>query len=145
MRTRILSVQGRWALAIVTATLFYTGIWRDPFVQLSIELTKNPMFLTGFFGSVDLPSTATPAEILPRYLRYVSSDKGPFTPFRIERIGRVFVLPSSGGPGALYSAALINSRGGEGIVIFRHFSGKSDPLNPKTTEWWWAKIYDLSL
>jgi len=103
------------------------------------------MFLTGFFGSVDLPSTAKPDEILPGYLRYVSSNKGPFYPFQIKRVGRVFVLPSQGGMGALYSAALIDSPGGQGIVLFRHVSGEPDVMNPKITEWWLVKIYDMPL
>jgi hypothetical protein len=126
---------------MTTAALFYFGIWRDPFVQLSIELTRNPMFLTGFFGTVELPSTATPAEILPRYLRYVASKKGPYFPFEIERIGRVYV--PEGLWGNLYSAALIDSPGGQGIVIFRHVRGQADVVNPKITEWWWAKIYPV--
>ncbi len=101
------------------------------------------MFLTGLYGSVDLPSTATPAEILPGYLRYVSSNKGPYYPFQIKRVGRVFVLEGLGGE--LYSAALIESPGGQGIVILRHVSGKPDVSNPKATEWWWAKIYAVPL
>jgi hypothetical protein len=139
-RRPILGLRGRWALGIAVVFLFYIFVWRDPMFQLALALSRNPMWLTGFFGSSDAPLTANAEEILKPYLHNVSSNQGGYHPFLIRRVSRLYVFGSG-----FYSAALIDSPGGEAIVLFRHVSGEPDILHPKITEWWWTKLYSLPL
>jgi hypothetical protein len=103
----------------------------DPIDKLVTNLSASPLWINGFCHYLDLPSSASPEDVVA----------GALQSYRLQDYTvvatREVVIAGGLAPHDKYTAALIRSSAGQKIVLF-YYSGQSAKLT------WWSRVYDVS-
>src|ERR1044071_4353345 len=107
------------ALLIATCAVGCTTI--DPFTRLAKRLSTEE--IDGRFTRVELPDSATPAEVAAGSLRWERA-------YRVLRVGSVTVI------GVVSPAVLIETERGTKRIVVMHFVPQRG--------WWWTRAFDTN-
>jgi hypothetical protein len=109
-----------------------TNLVADPIDRLVASLSSDGMWQNGLFKPVDLPPSATPAEVLFQVDKLTGLYQGgKLTSYQIIEVRQVQI--GSNQTGGKFTAVLLDTNLGKKIVLLQNQGSKTG---------WWSRVYD---
>lgn len=104
----------------------------DPIDQLVVRLSSNGMWQNGLFKPIDLPSSASPEEVIAQVDQKTGLyQNGKITSYQIVEIRQIQIHSSIRNQN--YTAVILDTNLGRKITLLQYQG---------STAGWWSRVYD---